>query len=360
MKHRGKNTATLLAGILIGTALTGPVANAAAEYFQAQRTPHPIYVDGQQVQMETYAINGSNYVKLRDIGEIMGFEVYWDGSAAQIVSDQPYTGQPPIQIPVPTTTPTTLDYSAEVNPAIFQGELTREMYQGLRYAMLHQSETAAGAYVPAPLGIMSGEEHLALDRGLKMTDILDSLSCEYSFATAQQRDGTVVCMVNAFEPIKDAVEKTKPFVSGLAGLTQREQVEKIVWYICDHLTYNAQAYSGPTSEVFVDGTVIEGKCDTYATWMKLLCEQAGIPCTKLRSNDHAWNCVYVDGAWWDVDACWDDENKRIESIPSQVAAHRQQETIFHQPDSWGDEHHKPCNPDSVLFTKELLVPGSTK
>lgn len=61
--HREKkNKALLLTGVIIGTGLSGPAANATAEFFQAQSTPHPIYVDGQQVQMETYAINGSNYV----------------------------------------------------------------------------------------------------------------------------------------------------------------------------------------------------------------------------------------------------------------------------------------------------------
>ena len=146
MKLRGKNMAMLLAGILLGTALSGPVANAASEFFQAQRTPHPIYVDGQQVQMETYAINGHNYVKLRDIGEKVGFEVYWDGSAAQIVSDKPYTGQPPVQTSAPTTAPTTQDYSAQANPAIFQGELSRENYNAIRDTVLHRDEIAAGSY----------------------------------------------------------------------------------------------------------------------------------------------------------------------------------------------------------------------
>ena len=40
------------------------------------------------------AINGNNYVKLRDIGEAVGFNVYWDG-AVQIDSDSPYTGAAP-------------------------------------------------------------------------------------------------------------------------------------------------------------------------------------------------------------------------------------------------------------------------
>ena len=157
-----------------------------------------------------------------------------------------------------------------------------------------------------------------------------------------------------------AAEQAKSFTAELIGLSEKKQVEKIVWYICDHLTYNAEAYRGPTSEVFTVGTVSEGLCETYADWMKLLCEQVGIPCVKLRSNDHAWNSVYVDGAWWDVDACWSDENKRVERDPSQVVLHRQQTALFHTPGSWSDEHHQPCNPDSVRFAKELLTPGSTK
>ena len=90
-----RSISLVLTGAVIGASLVGPAANAAAEYFQAQRTIHPIYVDGKQVQLEAYTISGSNYVKLRDIGETVGFEVYWDGAAAQVLSGKPYTGQQP-------------------------------------------------------------------------------------------------------------------------------------------------------------------------------------------------------------------------------------------------------------------------
>lgn len=61
-------------------------------------------MDGTHVQMEAYSINGNNYVKLRDIGEAVGFNVYWDGQSVQVDSDAPYTGagpqsQPAGQIP---------------------------------------------------------------------------------------------------------------------------------------------------------------------------------------------------------------------------------------------------------------------
>lgn len=67
-----KSVALLLTGTVLGASLTTPAAHAIAEFVQAQHTPHPIYVDGQQVQMETYAIGGHNYVKLRDIGQAVG------------------------------------------------------------------------------------------------------------------------------------------------------------------------------------------------------------------------------------------------------------------------------------------------
>lgn len=346
-----KNVALLLTGAVLGASLASPAANATAEFFQAQRTPHPIYVDGKQVRMEAYAIGGSNYVKLRDIGQAVDFEVYWDGSAAQIISGQPYTGQPSADAS---------NLSVQKNPSVFTPELTEKMYLGLRESLLHHREIVAGTYPPISLGNMENDDYLALYRNFKLTDILESLGSEYSYTTQWNRDRTVTCAVRTFNEMSAAVEQAKSFTAELTGLSEKEQVEKMVWHICDRLTYNANSNSGPTSEVFTDGAVIEGRCETYAEWMKLLCEQAGIPCVKLRSNDHAWNSVYVDGAWWDVDACWDDENKRMEAIPAQVEAHRRQETIFHAPDGWADEHHQPCNPDSVRFAKELLAPGSTK
>ena len=82
-------------GILAGITLCGPAAQAATETLTAVLSTQPIYVDGQQVTMTAYGIAGNNYVKLRDVGEAVGFNVYWNGSAVQIESDQPYTGEAP-------------------------------------------------------------------------------------------------------------------------------------------------------------------------------------------------------------------------------------------------------------------------
>ena len=87
-----KNAATLLTGMVLGASLVG----GAAAGIVAEPTWQNIYVDGQQVSMTAYNIAGNNYVKLRDIGQQVGFNVYWD-NGVQIDSDAPYTGIAPAQ-----------------------------------------------------------------------------------------------------------------------------------------------------------------------------------------------------------------------------------------------------------------------
>lgn len=91
-----KNELYLLTGLLAGTVLFGGPAAAAAGN-GVSPSPHSIYVDGCKREMEAYSIAGNNYVKLRDIGEAVGFNVYWDreNGCVQVESDQPYSGEAP-------------------------------------------------------------------------------------------------------------------------------------------------------------------------------------------------------------------------------------------------------------------------
>ena len=82
-------------GILCGAMLFNG-ATAMAAGIIAEPTWQKIYVDGEQVSMTAYNIAGSNYVKLRDIGQRVGFNVYW-ADGVQIDTDAPYTGVAPLQ-----------------------------------------------------------------------------------------------------------------------------------------------------------------------------------------------------------------------------------------------------------------------
>ena len=91
-----KKSLYLIAGILIGITLFGGSSVLAAG-IMAERSTHRIFVNGREVQMEAYRIKGNNYVKLRDIGEQVGFNVCWDSDAkcVQVESGKPYTGEAP-------------------------------------------------------------------------------------------------------------------------------------------------------------------------------------------------------------------------------------------------------------------------
>ena len=92
-----KKSLYLIAGILIGITLFGGSSVLAAG-ITAERSTNRIYVNGQEVHLTAYNINGNNYVMLRDVGKTVGFEVYWDGDAkcVQIESEKPYTGEAPV------------------------------------------------------------------------------------------------------------------------------------------------------------------------------------------------------------------------------------------------------------------------
>ena len=106
MKIRGRKEIALVAsGIILGTAIAAPVAGAV---LTAQQSSQKIYVDGQQVQIEAYSINGTNYAKIRDLGRAVDFNVSYDDATntVQIDSTAPYKDEAPAQASRVVTLPT--------------------------------------------------------------------------------------------------------------------------------------------------------------------------------------------------------------------------------------------------------------
>lgn len=368
MKRKAKNTVLLLSGIIIGASLSGPVANATAEFFQAQRTPHPIYVDGQQVQMETYAINGSNYVKLRDIGQAVGFEVYWDGSAAQIVSDKPYTGQPPAQ----ATLSAVSAHSAQANPEVFTSYLTAEVYDTIREAILTKQTTSFGSAISGFIGLRWGDKE-GLKRAEEETQQINAVLAAlgpypgYELILSNATD-QYLCQVRYPENMVPAVKHTEDFIASLEGLSDREKIKQIAWYVCDRLAYDKACYAWPDEVLAQDG-VTHGACMSYAYSFQFLCNQAGIPCVFKHGGNHQWNTVYAEGRWWDVDVTADDCDG-VEFYEDGVSTG--QHPFNGTDDSW-EQHYvtadrvlrdeSPCPdeaPEITQLAQEVLVPKSGK
>ena len=89
---RRKEIALVAAGILAGTVASGPVASAG---LMANVSSQKFYINEQRIPLEAYEINGSNYVKLRDIGQVLDFGVTYDAktNTARINPNKPYEAE---------------------------------------------------------------------------------------------------------------------------------------------------------------------------------------------------------------------------------------------------------------------------
>ena len=138
-----KQVLTLLTGMVLGMALLSGGYAAANTVLTAKPSSQAIYVDGQKVEMEAYFIHDNNFVKLRDIGEAVGFNVYWDGASqsVQIESNKPYTGLAPAIQP-----------SAALTEASVQATLwgLRDIYPTNTYYGAYYRSTSNGPYGMTP------------------------------------------------------------------------------------------------------------------------------------------------------------------------------------------------------------------
>ena len=114
---RRKEIALVTAGILAGIAVSGPATQAAAG-LMANPSSQKFYLEDRQISLQAYEIGGSNYVKLRDIGQAVDFSVAYDAATntVTISPDKPYETEviPPASTPQDSqTSPSALSKNAD-------------------------------------------------------------------------------------------------------------------------------------------------------------------------------------------------------------------------------------------------------
>lgn len=134
-------------GICVGTLLLGSVSAGAAD-LTATLSNQPIYVDGERVwDMTAYDIGGNNYVKLRDMGMSVGFDVVYDASTDSVQIDPTiaYSGDPATYLNVEI--PVTASAKLSKQPIYVNGkrvEITAYDIGGSNYMKLRDIGTAVG------------------------------------------------------------------------------------------------------------------------------------------------------------------------------------------------------------------------
>ena len=114
-------------------------------------------------------------------------------------------------------------------------------------------------------------------------------------------------------------------------------------FVRDRRDYLDGAHAGVAKILAADTKPVYGQCGSYASAFKFLCQAADIPCITVKSADHAWNEVYVDGQWLTVDVTYNDASLERDWYLLTIGA-----------------ADTDIAPDATRFARELLVPGSTK
>lgn len=132
------------------------------------------------------------------------------------------------------------------------------------------------------------------------------------------------------------------------------------------LTYDAESYLAGKIPAQDSGAVLRsGKavCSGYAAVFKEFCAELRVPCTvvsgfakgvsynpnsKIIKNNHDWNIVQVDGAWYFVDCTWDsgylDGRKNVKEYTTDYLFLEPERAIF---------SHYPENPEYQLLEKKF-------
>lgn len=92
-----------------------------------------------------------------------------------------------------------------------------------------------------------------------------------------------------------------------------DKIKAVHDFICENTAYSqktANKVPGYNYRSAYDAYFAkESVCSGYALLFQKIMEELGIPCyVYIDENEiaHAWNLVYLDGAWYQVDCTWDD------------------------------------------------------
>lgn len=137
-----------------------------------------------------------------------------------------------------------------------------------------------------------------------------------SYSYEYMTDGTVVSVdfiisraAGDFQELKEAFEKkAEEIADGAANLETDFEKEKYVHdYLIDNIVYDETHYINQNAySALIDGRTV---CAGYARAFQYILQKLDIPCyyvVGIADEDHAWNIVELDGAFYNVDVTWDD------------------------------------------------------
>ena len=144
-------------------------------------------------------------------------------------------------------------------------------------------------------------------------------------------------------------------VSEIADMCPGGGEYEIALWLHDYIVNHAYYDSGYTRYT-ADGVLISGfgVCDSYSKAYEMLLAAFNIDSQRVTSTSHAWNAVYMEDAWYNVDVTWDDPgteavavsgNERYDyfGLPNSILFR----VSSHQPE---DENYPDCDSVACNYT----------
>lgn len=124
-----------------------------------------------------------------------------------------------------------------------------------------------------------------------------------SYLDNKQETAQVMAFINATAP-------------SLKGASDFETIKKVHNFICDNADYDYDTYYGNGYGFGAYENLIGKKsvCQGYAVAFQRYMDYFGIPCYVasgiVNGGPHAWNIVYLEGAWYHIDTTWDGQTDK--------------------------------------------------
>lgn len=107
-------------GLLIGTILFSSIGVCAEEVLNVIANPYPVFVNGQEIQVEAYNINGFTFLKLADVGKVLDSTVSFNETEKRIeITSNKKDSSTPSTLPDESTSEGSIKYVLEGNLSYF-------------------------------------------------------------------------------------------------------------------------------------------------------------------------------------------------------------------------------------------------
>lgn len=189
---------------------------------------------------------------------------------------------------------------------VFQQALTEQQSD---FTIQYQGDMAELTEHDPILAIFQRElatwEAPAVDNPLNVAYNIGGGECVYEGDTFTFSDMTYFCTPQQLDYVTQEADRIVESLA-LEGASDLLKIRTIYSYVTTNFTYDWELTRFSAYDGLMEGTMV---CQGYALLLNQLFWSADIPSTVItgasRSQNHAWNAVEYQGAWYLLDATWD-------------------------------------------------------